>query len=272
MSNPFFGTSAQFIAREIKQTFELIARLEKQYEALAEAAKTATQGSQTAKDAAIALKNLTEANQKMKYLQEARAALSLGTGTGASSAAAGGAGLVSESLTSIGSAISGGALSGGAALAVGGLALTAVLGVLTWGASTYLGGLSGDQPIQPGPRMTGQYQPPLVSTTSPPPTTTSPTAGRGIHVISGTYGGNCKDRLNGGEGNTPDKTAHLRAACEGKDVCEYSVVWQAIGDPAYGCKKDYVAVWQCAGGQGSGGTARAEPEAGYGSKVALSCN
>jgi hypothetical protein len=99
-----------------------------------------------------------------------------------------------------------------------------------------------------------------------------PTAGRGIHVISGTYGGNCKDRLNGGKDNTPDKTAHLRAACEGKDVCDYSVVWQAIGDPAYGCKKDYVAVWQCAGGQGSGGTARAEPEAGYGSKVVLSCN
>jgi hypothetical protein len=94
----------------------------------------------------------------------------------------------------------------------------------------------------------------------------------GIQVISGTYGGNCKGRLTGGNDNTPDKTAHLKAVCEGKDVCEYSVVWQAIGDPAYGCKKDYVAVWQCAGGQGSGGTARAEPEAGYGSKVILSCN
>jgi len=94
-----------------------------------------------------------------------------------------------------------------------------------------------------------------------------PVLAKGIHVISGTYGGNCKDRLTGDK-NT-NKTEKLKEACEGRDVCEYSVVWQDIGDPAYGCKKDYVAVWQCE--QGGGGTAIAEPEAGYGSKVVLSC-
>jgi hypothetical protein len=101
----------------------------------------------------------------------------------------------------------------------------------------------------------------------PAPATTSPA--NGIRVVSGTYGGNCKGRLTGGAGGT-DKTAHLRAECEGRDVCEYSVVWQKIGDPASGCHKDYVAVWQCAGG--GGGTARAAPEAGLGSKVVLTCN
>jgi hypothetical protein len=100
-----------------------------------------------------------------------------------------------------------------------------------------------------------------------PATTPSP---NGIRVISGTYGGNCRGRLTGGAGGTPDKTPHLKAECEGKEVCEYSVVWQKIGDPAAGCSKDYVAVWQCPAG--GGGTARAEPEAGLGSKVVLSCN
>jgi hypothetical protein len=94
---------------------------------------------------------------------------------------------------------------------------------------------------------------------------------KGIRVVSGTYGGNCKARLTGGAGGKPDKTAHLKAECEGKDVCEYSVRHDLIGDPAAGCSKDYVAVWQCPGG-GRGGTARAEPEAGLGSKVVLSCD
>jgi hypothetical protein len=94
--------------------------------------------------------------------------------------------------------------------------------------------------------------------------------GEGIRVVSATYGGNCRGRLTGGAGGTPDKTQHLKAECEGKDVCEYSIIWQKIGDPAHDCAKDYVAVWQCP--RGGGGTARAQPEAGNGSKVVLSCN
>ena len=97
-----------------------------------------------------------------------------------------------------------------------------------------------------------------------------PPTSKGIRVVSGTYGGNCEGRLTGGAGGTTNKTWHLKEACEGKEVCEYSVVWQTIGDPAKRCQKDYVAVWQCPGD--AGGTARAEAEAGNGSKVVLSCN
>ena len=86
--------------------------------------------------------------------------------------------------------------------------------------------------------------------------------------MSATYGGNCEGHLNGN--GTTDKTWHLKQACDGKDVCQYRIEWQAIGDPAIGCAKDYVAVWQCP--NGGSGTARAEPEAGLGSKVVLSCN
>ncbi len=92
---------------------------------------------------------------------------------------------------------------------------------------------------------------------------------KSIRVISGTYGGNCADRLTGGPGGTPDKTLHLKQECEGKDVCEYSVVWQTLGDPAAGCSKDYVAVWECSAAGRR--IAKAEAEAGNGSKVLLSC-
>jgi len=91
----------------------------------------------------------------------------------------------------------------------------------------------------------------------------------GIRVVSGTYGGNCVGRQAGRPGATTNKTWHLKEACEGKQVCEYRVVWEILGDPVQGCAKDYVAVWQCPAG--GGGTAKAEPEAGNGSKILLSC-
>jgi hypothetical protein len=90
----------------------------------------------------------------------------------------------------------------------------------------------------------------------------TPAPSGGIKVVSGTYGGNCGQP-------TGNKTKYLAASCDGRSSCEYVISWQEIGDPAYLCKKDYVAVWQCA--RGGGGSARAEPEAGYGSKVILTC-
>ena len=97
----------------------------------------------------------------------------------------------------------------------------------------------------------------LAGTVAPQP------AGSAIQVIAGTYGANCGQP----RGN---KTAHLATACNGRDACEYTVNYQVIGDPAVGCQKNYVAEWQC------GGTSRvlqagAAPEAGYGSKIMLSC-
>jgi hypothetical protein len=105
-----------------------------------------------------------------------------------------------------------------------------------------------------------------------PPSAPQPNA-QGIHVLSGIYGGNCPSPHRpypNNPSNTTDKTQYLTSACEGKDRCEYTINWEAIGDPAYGCKKDYVARWQCIGKAG-GGTVRAEPEAGRGSKILLIC-
>ena len=84
-----------------------------------------------------------------------------------------------------------------------------------------------------------------------------------IRIVSGTYGGNCQQR----EGNT---TGHLASACNGRASCSYRIDYKLIGDPAFGCRKDYVAKWTC----GPGGAARqtsAGPEAGHGSTITLAC-
>ena len=96
---------------------------------------------------------------------------------------------------------------------------------------------------------------------SVPPAPPEP-ARSGVRVISGTYGGNCGQPA----GNV---TAHLAAQCNGAAVCRYTVDYRVIGDPAPGCKKDYVAKWNCR--NGSDRSVRAEAEAGYGSVIELSC-
>ena len=90
-----------------------------------------------------------------------------------------------------------------------------------------------------------------------------PPAGSGIKVVAGTYGGNCRQP----RGN---KTEHLAKACNGRSQCVYTVDHKVIGDPAYGCVKNYVAEWQC-GSSPAVLRAEAPGEAGYGSKVTLSC-
>ena len=112
---------------------------------------------------------------------------------------------------------------------------------------------------------------PAACTTVPPPSglcATNPAACAtqvmqgAISVVSGTYGGNCQQP----EGNV---TAHLASTCNGQSSCEYSVDYTVIGDPAPGCAKDYVAKWTC--GAGAEQAAGANAEAGYGSKVVLTC-
>lgn len=83
-----------------------------------------------------------------------------------------------------------------------------------------------------------------------------------IRVRSGTYGGNCGAPW----GN---ETEHLTEHCDGQQSCTYIVDYTVIGDPAYGCAKDYVAEYYCNDGQIR--TARAEPEAGYQRPVTLEC-
>jgi TonB family protein len=82
-----------------------------------------------------------------------------------------------------------------------------------------------------------------------------------IAVRSGTYGSICGQP----KGN---ETKHLAQVCDGKRGCDYTVDHSVIGDPAPNCRKDYIAEWDC----GSVAyRASAEPEAGLGSVVRLSC-
>jgi hypothetical protein len=84
-----------------------------------------------------------------------------------------------------------------------------------------------------------------------------------IEVIAGTYGGNCGVSY-------ANVTSPLASACNGREECDYTIDYQVIGDPSFGCAKDYVAEWRCSNGS-QAYSARAEPEAGYRKVVSLSC-
>jgi hypothetical protein len=84
-----------------------------------------------------------------------------------------------------------------------------------------------------------------------------------ITVAAATYGGNC-------DGATGNVTNYLAASCNGKTSCQYKVDYVAIGDPAMGCSKDYVATWHC-GDAAAVREHKAPGEAGYGAVISLSC-
>ena len=84
-----------------------------------------------------------------------------------------------------------------------------------------------------------------------------------IKVVAGTYGKTCGQP----RGN---KTSFLRAACDGKNTCRYTIDYKKIGDPAVGCSKDYIAEWRC-GGSSRIHSVRATPEAGFRKVVVLRC-
>ena len=62
----------------------------------------------------------------------------------------------------------------------------------------------------------------------------------------------------------------LAATCDGKAVCEYTIDTRTIGDPAFGCAKDYLAEWQC-GNNPQKGSVAVGPEAGNGTAIVLRC-
>ena len=86
---------------------------------------------------------------------------------------------------------------------------------------------------------------------------------RVIHVTAATYGGATCHQPNG------NVTQFLTTACNGKKVCDYSVQYQLIGDPAPGCAKDFTVQWTRT--SGNGGSTSVAAEAGLGSHVALQC-
>ena len=106
--------------------------------------------------------------------------------------------------------------------------------------------------------------PPRSAAPPPPPPPPPPPRRRAqIHIVAGTYGQNCRAAY----GN---KTPHLQQSCEGHTRCVYRVDYKVIGDPAYGCAKDYIAEWRC-GDEPGVRRAVAAPEAGYGKTVELAC-
>jgi hypothetical protein len=100
---------------------------------------------------------------------------------------------------------------------------------------------------------------PTTATCEDPPCDPPPA----IRVVQATYGANCGI----GRGNV---TGHLAGACNGRLDCAYSVYWQVIGDPAFGCAKTYEAEYTCSNDPAPRAVF-AYPEAGFGSQVFLSC-
>jgi len=82
-----------------------------------------------------------------------------------------------------------------------------------------------------------------------------------IVAVTGTFGGNCRRPV----GND---TLAISDACRGHDRCWYHIDSRHIGDPAFGCAKDYVARWKCSNGRMH--VARNPPEA-DGTSVYLAC-
>jgi peptidoglycan/LPS O-acetylase OafA/YrhL len=69
-------------------------------------------------------------------------------------------------------------------------------------------------------------------------TLTPAVPGKGINVVSATYGKNC----GGLEGNA---TQFLIGSCNGEEKCRYVVDVNVLGDPANGCGKDFDVKWLC---------------------------
>src|SRR4029079_406150 len=106
--------------------------------------------------------------------------------------------------------------------------------------------------------------PPAPPPPAAPPPPQASRRSRSIQVVAGSYGQNCR----AARGNV---TAHLQQLCEGHSSCTYRVDYKVIGDPAYGCQKDYVAEWRC-GDDPVVRRATAAPEAGFGSTIELRCD
>jgi hypothetical protein len=63
---------------------------------------------------------------------------------------------------------------------------------------------------------------------------------RDIRVLSAVYGSNC-------EGRGENATRELARACDGRSSCAYTVDVRRLGDPAYGCRKDFRVQYECGG-------------------------
>lgn len=83
-----------------------------------------------------------------------------------------------------------------------------------------------------------------------------------IRIMGAAYGASCGIAA----GNA---TRNVAAQCDGRKSCSYKVSYKVLGDPAYGCKKDFFVTYYC--GRSGPFQGRAAAEAGYGSVVPLVC-
>lgn len=95
-----------------------------------------------------------------------------------------------------------------------------------------------------------------------------------ITINEATYGWNCrKFKPWSGRANTvkKDNDTKIRSECEGRSTCKYTIDYKKIGDPAYGCEKEYEVTYKCMP-SGKTFTKKVAKEAGWGDKaVTLSC-
>ena len=82
-------------------------------------------------------------------------------------------------------------------------------------------------------------------------------------MVQATYGGNCKAPP--GNDRPPAAVVRRQAACS------YRVDYKVIGNPVFGCNKDYVAEWRC-GTSDAVHRASLANEAPLGSSIELRCD
>lgn len=97
-----------------------------------------------------------------------------------------------------------------------------------------------------------------------------------ITVVSATYGWNCRTYTpKNGTANTVHKgnaTTWIKRLCDGRNSCRYSIDFKTIGDPVYGCVKDYIVEWRCSGNPAiKTNRVTPPPDAGLGRIAILTC-
>lgn len=76
----------------------------------------------------------------------------------------------------------------------------------------------------------------------PPGRGPGPGRGWGIEIMNATYGANCGAQYN-------NVLWSVQRECQGQMSCAYTVSISKVGDPAYGCGKDFRMQYRCPNGQ-----------------------
>jgi hypothetical protein len=111
-----------------------------------------------------------------------------------------------------------------------------------------IGGRGMDGCVKPPPPAPASASTSTSASTSATPASSSPPVAappqriERIEVQSAVYGPNC------GPGRSTDIANRLAQACNGNQHCDYRVDHHVLGDPAFGCYKDFVFRWRCLGG------------------------